>query len=233
MLISPQPNLSGGRVNIPCCARLQLAFVILLAGVALASNAYALDLRQNKNTIANFDFVSPVLSRGAKPSPLAIKQLHDAGFKTVIDLRLSETASNRERMLVKSLGMNYFHLPMGYLSPSCATIVAFLDIVCNPNYQPTFLHCRQGADRTGTLVGIYRLLVQGWSWDETYKDMRHHNFKPWLIGLKNSVAAFQDRLVGIERKVTVPMVNLRQAVQSVIDSKQYRLLAHGYNQPGP
>ena len=211
---------------------LDLLGAILLAVLAMTPLPAWSTRNSFDSQIANFDKVSASLCRGAKPSPSGIQHLHESGIKTIVDLRRNDSDSQNERKLAKCYGLNYFHLPMGYASPSATTILTFLDVVCNPKYQPVFVHCRQGADRTGTLVGIYRLLVQGWSWDETYKDMRNHNFKPWLVGLKNTVATFQYGLSSQNSNLSPPLVTIRHTVEAVIKSEHDRLLAGGYRHPG-
>jgi protein tyrosine/serine phosphatase len=45
------------------------------------------------------------------------------------------------------------------------------------------VHCRQGADRTGAIVALYRVVVQGWSKQKALLEMKdggyHHN-ELWL-----------------------------------------------------
>ncbi len=47
----------------------------------------------------------------------------------------------------------------------------FLKIVNDPQQQPVFVHCRQGQDRCGTIVGIYRLTQQSWTASDAYKEI--------------------------------------------------------------
>lgn len=42
-------------------------------------------------------------------------------------------------------------------------VLTFLRIVTTPAMQPVLVHCQHGADRTGLMVAIYRIVVQGWS----------------------------------------------------------------------
>ncbi len=142
-------------------------------------------------SVDNFQVVSKALWRGAAPSEKGMHELARGGVKTVVDLRMSRGASAKESALAGRLGINYVHLPMGYLTPSVEKVNQFLRIVMNPQNQPVYVHCAQGADRTGTLVGIYRMLVQGWSFDRVYEEMRGHHFKPWLLGLKHTVAQWE------------------------------------------
>lgn len=45
------------------------------------------------------------------------------------------------------------------------------------------VHCTHGQDRTGLVVGIYRVLAEGFSKDAAYAEMLEHNFHPELHGL--------------------------------------------------
>ena len=55
-------------------------------------------------------------------------------------------------------------------------MVKFLKTVTDENVQPVFVHCKHGADRTGTMVAIYRIVVEGWSKEDAIKEMRQGGF---------------------------------------------------------
>lgn len=135
--------------------------------------------------VENFEKETPFLWRGAQPSDHGLEQLAKAGVKTVIDLRHHRDSD--EESLADCLGVHYFHIPLGYLTPSRSKVSRILSIITNPQYQPVFIHCRQGADRTGTVVALYRILIDHWTFDQAYGEMRFHSFKPWLISLKRTV----------------------------------------------
>jgi protein tyrosine phosphatase (PTP) superfamily phosphohydrolase (DUF442 family) len=190
---------SGGRIllvslrdkNLP--SRILIAIAVLFASTVApysvqAAGGSAATLPQIK--IGNFEKVSPTIWRGSRPSDIALEDLAGSGVKTIVDLRLEGDGVEHEHVYARRLGMKYVHIPMTFKKPSSEQIVEFLNVVNDKNNQPVYVHCRQGADRTGTLIGIYRTVMQGWSFNKTYAEMRDHHFKPFLFGLKNTVAAF-------------------------------------------
>jgi protein tyrosine/serine phosphatase len=138
--------------------------------------------------IYNFDIVSSGLWRGSQPSHQAIAKLAKNGVKTIIDLRYAGSGCEEEALVAKQYGISYVNIPLGFENPSLSNVAKFLAIVAKPANQPVFVHCRQGADRTGTLVGVFRILHDHWSFTEAYNEMRLHHFKPWLGNLKSLVA---------------------------------------------
>lgn len=141
--------------------------------------------------IANFDIVSKGLWRGAAPSHQGLESLAQGGVKTIVDLRLNGLGTAEEEARAKSLGLKYVHIPLGYKGPDFMKVAQFLAVVNNPANQPVFVHCRYGADRTGTLIGCFRILHDHWSFSQAYSEMRSHHFKPWFAGMKKLVARLE------------------------------------------
>lgn len=139
------------------------------------------------NEIDNFGRVVSGITRGAQPSEKALAMMAKDGVKTIIDLRMNGSGTEDEEASTNRLGMKYVHIPMTLLTPNTQQVAQFLSVVNSPANLPAFVHCRQGADRTGTLVAIYRRKVQGWDFDKTYAEMREHHFKPFLLGMKDLV----------------------------------------------
>lgn len=139
-------------------------------------------------SISNFDIVSEGLWRGAAPSNQALQKLQESGVKTIVDLRMAGPGAAEEANNAKKLGIKYIHIPLGFMGPSLFKVAQFLNIVNDPANQPVFVHCRYGADRTGALVAVFRVIHDHWSFNQAYSEMRSHHFKPWLASLKRMVA---------------------------------------------
>jgi tyrosine-protein phosphatase SIW14 len=140
--------------------------------------------------VMNFERVSPTLLRGGAPSVQALRELKAAGVKTIVNLRGGGAASKKEESAAKEIGLDYYNIPMGYTDPNLAKVSSVLDIMRDPARQPVYLHCMHGADRTGMMVGIHRVLSDGWQFDKAYSEMRSHHFKPFLIPMRKTVQAF-------------------------------------------
>src|SRR5258707_9081048 len=104
---------------------------------------------QYVSKIVNFEQVTPLLCRGAQPSVANLKELADHGVKTIVDLR--DINCGREEKAVNVLGLNYVHIPLLFTKPDPQKVQKFLSVVSDPANGQIFVHCRQGADRTGML----------------------------------------------------------------------------------
>lgn len=50
-------------------------------------------------------------------------------------------------------------------------MVEFLKVIAESENHPVFLHCQHGADRTGVMSAVYRIVVQGWSKEAAIREM--------------------------------------------------------------
>jgi protein tyrosine/serine phosphatase len=60
--------------------------------------------------------------------------------------------------------------------PEDEDVVKFLRIATTPALQPVLVHCQHGSDRTGTMVAIYRIVVEGWTKAEATDEMINGGF---------------------------------------------------------
>ncbi|MEY2863434.1 MAG: hypothetical protein RLY58_1141 [Pseudomonadota bacterium] len=132
-------------------------------------------------TLNNVYQVDAHVYRAEQPSAQALAQLM-AGqiltasgqpFATVVSLRttLTDRVLNTPDSQVKLV-----ELPLDTWDVSNAQVLAFLRVATDPKRQPLLVHCRHGADRTGTMVAAYRMVVQGWSADAALAEMKEGGF---------------------------------------------------------
>ncbi|MFH0952703.1 MAG: dual specificity protein phosphatase family protein [Verrucomicrobiota bacterium] len=149
--------------------------LVLLAGAAVTNTAvrapqWAVPI--SKPGLPNFHKVSDELYRGAQPSAEGMRELKQMGIRTIVNLRsfhsdrdeLGKTALGYERMYVKP-----WH-------PEEKEVVRFLQIVADTNAAPVFVHCQHGADRTGTMCAIYRIVICGWTKEDAIREMTEGGF---------------------------------------------------------
>jgi protein tyrosine phosphatase (PTP) superfamily phosphohydrolase (DUF442 family) len=122
--------------------------------------------------LPNLFRVSDTLYRGAQPSAEGMRSLERMGVRTVVNLRA--THSDRDELRGTELG--YEHIRFEPWHPEWEDVEAFLRVVADPARHPVFVHCQHGADRTGMMVAIYRVAVQGWTPDEAAAEMTDGGF---------------------------------------------------------
>ena len=107
--------------------------------------------------------------------------------------------------VLEQLGLGYEHIPMQADDFSDEDVARFLEIVTQEQNQPAFVHCLHGADRTGLVVGAYRVVVQGWSREEAVAEMTgggfgyHRVWKKPVKWLETFDVQAVERMAGITR----------------------------------
>ena len=167
----------------------------LIAGLLFATQALA---QQKKNRpaewgkfldvegVPNLHKVCDGLYRSAQPSAEGMRQLEKMGIKSVVNLRLLH--SDRDEIHGTSLG--YLHIPIRTWKLKEKHVLKFLRWAIDPARQSVLVHCKHGADRTGTMVAFYRMVVQNWSKQKAISEMTE--------GGSNFHAVWQNLLIFIQ-----------------------------------
>lgn len=122
--------------------------------------------------VPNLHKVSDILYRSAQPTAEGMTNLVTLGIKTVVNLRMSEVDAE----LVGALPLKRRHISIFAGNMKLRYINEFLSILDDTNAVPVLVHCRHGADRTGTACAMYRTLREGWSADEAIDEMKNGGF---------------------------------------------------------
>lgn len=144
--------------------------------------------------LPNFAQVEGRLYRGGQPTAGGFERLAEQGISTVVDLRRAgEQPPTRaaERAAVERLHMTYAAEPMPSLgAPERSAIERLLAIIEDPLGGAVFVHCKRGADRTGTVVAIYRIRHDCWSADDAIREARSHGMAWFEFGMRRFIRAW-------------------------------------------
>jgi protein tyrosine/serine phosphatase len=148
-----------------------------------------------RGDLPNFHEVYPYLYRGGEPTEAGMSQLKTKGIGTIIDLRAKTEQEIAEAKIAQQLGFKYINLPMTSEAPTPTQINKILSTIddAKKNYMKgdtksaVFVHCAHGSDRTGCMIGIWRVCRDGWDYPTAYTEMRKYYFTPKFVKLAGAV----------------------------------------------
>jgi protein tyrosine/serine phosphatase len=131
--------------------------------------------------LPNLYRVSASLYRSAQPSRVGFEFLEshpslgsgDRPINTVVSLRAFNDDSS---LVATSSDLRLEEISFKSWHPEDEDVIKFLRIATTPSLQPVLVHCRHGSDRTGTMVAIYRIVVEGWTKTEATDEMVNGGF---------------------------------------------------------
>ncbi len=170
--------------------RLVQAALVLLCFAAVADAQREAEFKE----LPNFHQVNQNLYRGAQPRPGGIQRLAQLGIKTIINLRDDDDRARAEEAEARAAGLHYLNLPLrNFGRPSDAEIEHVLSIISVAENGPVFVHCKRGADRTGTVVAIYRIEHDGWTSKDAKAEAKHYGLGLWQIRMKDYIEDYYQR----------------------------------------
>lgn len=142
------------------------------------------NVRPSSQPLERYANFAPGLHRGRAPATMAeVKSLKNLGIRTFINLA-SSTDIAWETKAASAVGIRVLNMPLPYFTQpekwKMSRIEGWLN---DKSLYPIYIHCKHGRDRTGLVVGLHRVLNEGWTPDEAYAEMRRFGFRPIFIGL--------------------------------------------------
>jgi protein tyrosine/serine phosphatase len=129
--------------------------------------------------LRNFHQVNEHIYRGAQPAVWGYKTLKSLGVRTVIDLRGDGIAEELEKNLVKKNGMEFISIPLdGHKAPLEWQMDDILKLLEDQSKWPIYIHCRRGADRTGTVMACYRIAHDHWDNKRALDEAKTYDMDP-------------------------------------------------------
>ena len=142
--------------------------------VILCATASAQDYAE----LPRFQKVSEKLYRGAQPGEGGIRRLRELGINTIINLRGASKRTRAQEAEARALGLNYFNVALpNWARPQNERVERILEIINAPENGRVLVHCKEGVDRTGMIVAIYRMRHDGWSSNDALAEAERAGMK--------------------------------------------------------
>lgn len=139
----------------------------------LANFSFALeDVDQALDEITNFRQYSNSFASSGQPTREQFQTLADNGFERVVYIAFTnnQNALSDADQLVKSLGMEYMHVPVDFNNPLPDDFYAFADSMQRNTGKKTLLHCQVNA-RATAFSFLYRVIYEDVPVAEAKADM--------------------------------------------------------------
>lgn len=147
--------------------------------------------------LPNFHKINDNFYRGGQPTEEGIKELAKLGIKTIINFRDTQDRVLREKKYAEENGLNFLNMRLSnWFSAKGSEIDDILEVIRNLKNQPVFIHCKRGADRTGTVVACYRMKFENWTADEANKEAKEFGIGWWQVWMKDYIKDYYKKLKG-------------------------------------
>jgi len=145
--------------------------------------------------IYNFLKVNDQIVTGGQPTAPQLEAAKAEGYTTVINLATldSRNSLEDEAGLVRSLGMNYYHIPVVWEAPQESDFNSFDQVMRQLPEGKTLIHCAANF-RVTAFYSLYAEKHLGWS-QEQAKEFRSRIWKD------NNDVVWGNFIAGIEAKI--------------------------------
>lgn len=133
-------------------------------------------------SIAHFEQIDRQVYAGSKPhTDQDFQFLQSLHVRYILNARFWPFLSCEERKKAKRYGITLlsFEMSGSPIPPSEKHVNRILKTLRDPRYQPVYLHCVLGRDRTGLLEALYRMDYLGVPREEAWQEMLDGGFHTW------------------------------------------------------
>ena len=176
------------------CSKLRLSATTVLASMLFAVTAFAQDTPVTAG-LPKFEQVNEKLFRGGQPRPGALLRLRELGIDTVINLRGASDRTRAEGEEARALGLNYFNVSLpNWGRPQDERVRRILMIINAPQNGRVFVHCKDGVDRTGTIVALHRITREGWNTSDALAEAEQRGMRRIQIWMRDYAEDYAHRV---------------------------------------
>lgn len=119
----------------------------------------------------NLYAISPNLFRSAQPTAKAFTEYENLGIKTILQLRPDKD----DAPIIGHTALNLIEIPLKTAAIRDEHVVKALRAIKDAP-SPLLFHCRHGADRTGLIAALYRILFENWPREAAMEEMLHGGY---------------------------------------------------------
>ena len=117
--------------------------------------------------VPNLHRITPTLYRSEQPSALGMRNLEKLGIRTVINLR----AFNDDEDEVRGTRLRTQRTRILTWRVDDRHVIEVMRMLKDADNGPFLIHCQHGADRTGLMSAMYRILEQGWKPEDALAEL--------------------------------------------------------------
>ena len=163
--------------------------LVLLSSVASAQTATA------NAELPRFQQVNEKLYRSGQPRAGGLARLRELGINTIINLRGASKTTRAEEAEARAQGFNYFNvaLPNGG-RPKDTRVERIITLIAAPENGKVLVHCKDGVDRTGMIVAIYRMTHDGRSGNDALVEADRSGMRRIQFWMRDYVEDYGDRV---------------------------------------
>lgn len=166
--------------------------VVLTVLCATASAQDATNLAE----LPRFQQVSEKLYRSGQPRDGGFNRLRELGINTIINLRGASKQTRAEEAEARALGFNYHLVALpNWGRPQDTRVTRIMELIAAPENGRVLIHCKDGVDRTGTIVAIYRMTHEGWTSNKALAEANANGMRRTQFWMRDYVEDYGDRVV--------------------------------------
>lgn len=164
--------------------KLTITGFLLAFAFAFNTSAQTVDVSKVED-LPNLVKVHDHLYRGGRPTDVGMKQLKAMGVRTIVNIENDEDAVAADKKFAAAHGLRFISVPFAtFKKPKDENVDYVLKSLQDRSLGPIYLHCKHGRDRTGMIMGLYRVEADGWDPKTAYQEMKDLGFRTILWTLK-------------------------------------------------
>ena len=190
--------------------RLQVSTMVVMLLLLSGSASASAQVVTNYPEIPRFQQVSERLYRSGQPRSDGLSRLRQLGINTIINLRGASKSTRAGEVEARALGMNYFNVALpNWGRPQDARVTRILEIIAAPENGRVLVHCKDGVDRTGMIVAIYRMKHEGWSSNEALVEAERNGMRRIQVWMRDYAEDYGEQVAksGPETALKSPSVD--------------------------